>query len=235
MADINVYGAIGDDFWDDNCVSAADFSKALTDANGEDVTIHINSCGGNVFDANTMAELLRAYKGKSTASIEGVAASAASYFALTADEVVMNPSALMMVHNPSTVCAGQASDMRECADFLDKVCGTIVSQYVKKTGTGADEIRALMDAETWMDATEALERGFVDSLTDDEPVTACVSAEVLKRFKNTPDNLGKAAGDTDPTITSDNHGNQAAAGAVAAGAGAAPRKTVCVKGQFLTY
>lgn len=235
MADIDVYGTIGDDFFDENCVSAADFSKALADAGGEDVTIHINSCGGNVFDANAMAERLRAYPGKTTASIEGVAASAASYFALTADEVVMNPSALMMIHNPSTVCAGQAADMRECADFLDKVGETIVSQYVKKTGTDADEIRALMEAETWMDALDAKERGFVDALTDAEPVTACVSHEVMKRYKNAPGDLGKATGDTKPTIASDNHEDQAAAGAVAADAGAAPRKTVCVNGQFLTY
>ncbi len=235
MADINVYGTIGDDFWDENCVSAADFSRALDEAGGEDVTIHINSCGGNVFDANTMAERLRGYKGRTTASIEGVAASAASYFALTADEVVMNPSALMMIHNPSTVCAGQASDMRECADFLDKVGETIVAQYVKKTGADADEIRALMEAETWMSALDAKERGFVDGLTDAEPVTACVSPEAMKRFKNAPDDLGKATGDNARSITADNHESQAAAGAVAAGAGAAPGKTVCVNGQFLTY
>lgn len=235
MADIDVYGTIGEDYFDGNCVSAADFSKALSDAHGEDVTIHINSCGGNVFDANAMAERLRAYPGKTTASIEGVAASAASYFALTADEVIMNPSALMMVHNPSTVCAGQASDLRECADFLDKVRETIVSQYVKKTGADAEEIRALMDAETWMGALDAKERGFVDGLTDAEPVTACVSAEVMKGYKNAPCDLGKAVGDTSASIDADNHEDQAAAGAVVAGAGAAPRKTVCVNGRFLTY
>lgn len=235
MADIDVYGTIGDDLWDENCVSAADFSKALSDARGEDVTIHINSCGGNVFDANAMAERLRAYPGKTIASIEGVAASAASYFALTADEVVMNPSALMMIHNPSTVCAGQASDLRECADFLDKVRETIVAQYVKKTGADADDIRALMEAETWMDALDAKERGFVDGLTDAEPVTACVSPEVMKRYKNAPSNLGEPAGDAGGNIADDKHANQATAGAVVAGAEAAPRKTVCVNGQFLTY
>lgn len=235
MVDINVYGTIGADFWDDECTSAADFSRALEEAGGDDVTIHINSCGGNVFDANTMAERLRAYKGRSTASIEGIAASAASYFALTADEVVMNPSALMMVHNPSSVCAGQASDMRDCADFLDKVGETIVAQYVRKTGMGADEVRALMDAETWMDALDARERGFVDGLTDDEPVTACVSAGLAKSFKRAPSALGRGAGDGAANISADEHGNQAAAGAAAAGAGAAPRKTVCVNGQFLTY
>lgn len=235
MVDINVYGTIGADFWDDECTSAADFSRALEEAGGDDVTIHINSCGGNVFDANAMAERLRAYKGRSTASIEGIAASAASYFALTADEVVMNPSALMMVHNPSSVCAGQASDMRDCADFLDKVGETIVSQYVRKTGMGADEVRALMDAETWMDALDARERGFVDGLTDDEPVTACVSAALAKSFKHAPSALAGGAGDGAANISADEDGNQAAAGAAAAGAGAAPRKTVCVNGQFLTY
>ena len=106
MHDINVYGPIGK-AWDEDAVSAADFAKALKDADGDDVCIHINSVGGDVFDANAMSETLRGYKGRSTASIEGIAASAASYFALTADEVVINPSALVMVHNPFTMAYGR--------------------------------------------------------------------------------------------------------------------------------
>ena len=156
MLDIDVYGGIGDEF-DEGGVTAVSFVRALRDADGEDVTIHINSSGGSVFDANTMAEALRGYKGHTTASIEGLAASAASYFALTADDVVINPSALMMIHNPWDFAVGDAEDMRKKADMLDKARSTISAQYARKTGRTVDEIEGLMDAETWFTAQEAVE------------------------------------------------------------------------------
>lgn len=105
MADIYVYGPIGDS-WDPEAMTAAEFARQLRAAGDEDVTVHVNSAGGDVFDANAMAELVRAREGRVTAVIEGLAASAASYFALTADEVLMNPSALLMVHNPWASCVG---------------------------------------------------------------------------------------------------------------------------------
>lgn len=192
MADIYVYGPIGQ-AWDDTAMTAHRFAYLMQEAGGEDVTVHINSGGGDVFDANAMAETIRAYKGHVTASIEGLAASAASYFALTADIVLMNPSALLMVHNPWGYCQGTAGDMRSTADMLDKVRETIVGQYVSKTGMDADEVRDLMDAETWLDAEGAVERGFADGLTPDaQPIAACVSDKLLAAYKNSPSDL-KAA------------------------------------------
>ena len=120
MRDINVYGFIGDGC-DETDMTATKFANELKEANGEAVTIHVNSAGGDVFDANTMAELLRAYQGESTCIIEGLAASAASFFALTADKVVIGDSALMMIHNPYSFSGGTAEDLRKTADFLDKV------------------------------------------------------------------------------------------------------------------
>lgn len=231
MKDINVFGTIGACWYDEDSVSAADFAKQLKEAGGEDVCVHINSGGGNVFDANTMAETLRAYKGRTTASIEGLAASAASYFALTADEVVIGPSALFMVHNPYTYASGEAKDMRKAADLLDKLRGTISDQYVKKTGMDKDEVEALMDEETWFTAEEAVERGFADRMSDAEPVAACVSPECLKGFRNAPDGLDAAAGDARRTIRSEDD-TEPSPGAGEGGAGAAPR-TVCVNGAFL--
>ena len=244
MLDIDVYGGIGDEF-DEGGVTAVSFVRALRDADGEDVTIHINSSGGSVFDANTMAEALRGYKGHTTASIEGLAASAASYFALTADDVVINHSALMMIHNPWDFAVGDAEDMRKKADMLDKARSTISAQYARKTGRTVDEIEELMDAETWFTAQEAVEFGLVDRMSDSEPIAACVRCEDMKRFRNAPEGLlasdekadekadEKSVGDEGATIDGADDG-KAVTGSVEVAAGAAAR-TVCVNGQFLKY
>lgn len=251
MLDIDVYGGIGDES-DEGGVTAVSFVRALRDADGEDVTIHINSSGGSVFDANTMAEALRGYKGHTTASIEGLAASAASYFALTADDVVINPSALMMIHNPWDFAVGDAEDMRKKADMLDKARSTISAQYARKTGRTVDEIEGLMDAETWFTAEEAVEFGLVDRMSDSEPIAACVRCEDMKRFRNAPEGLltsdekaknpsdeedekddEKPVGDEGATIDGADDG-KAVTGSVEVAAGAAAR-TVCVNGQFLKY
>lgn len=234
MRDIYVYGTIGEGF-DDADMPASKFVTALRDAGGEDVTVHINSCGGDVFDANAMAEALRGYKGRTTASIEGLAASSASFFALTADEVIINPSALVMIHNPYTWAAGNAEDMRRAADMLDKVRSTISGQYARKTGRDASEIESLMDAETWFTAEQAVEFGFADRMTDALPVAACIGGADLARFKNAPKDLAESvAGDAGGTIhaAADKQPEQ---GACEGGAGAVAKRTVCVNGQFLTY
>lgn len=231
MRDIDVYGYIGDG-WDEDSVSASDFVRMLREAGGEDVTVHINSGGGDVFDASAMAEAIRSYRGRVTASVEGLAASAASYFALTADEVVMNPSALLMIHNPTSVAYGEAADMRRAAERLDKVRGTIVGQYAAKTGIDAATLEGWMDEETWFSADEALSRGFVDRLTDEPPVAACVSERALARYRHAPEGLSAAPGEGEGTIRSQKGGPGAEGGAPAAAPGAGAR-TVCVNGQFL--
>lgn len=234
MVDIYVYGDIGESFWGgETSVSASDFARALRDADGDDVTIHVNSVGGNVFDANTMSELVRSYKGSTTTSIEGIAASAASFFALTADSVVMNPSALLMIHNPYTSCYGNADEMRKTADMLDKVRSTITGQYVRKTGMDESEVERMMDAETWLDATEALDLGFVDSISDAAPIAARLTKEALDRFRSAPKSLVaqlRGAGDTGASI--DPSEPKAKAQGTEAGAEAAPR-VVCINGTFL--
>lgn len=189
MVDIYVYGSIGEDWTDEAAMTAHRFAYLMQQANGDTVTIHVNSGGGDVFDANAMAEVIRSYKGKTIASIEGLAASAASYFALTADYVEMNPSALLMIHNPWGVCQGGSADMRKTADMLDKVRGTIVNQYVRRTGMEPEAIMGLMDAETWFSAEEAEAAGFVDAVTDEMPIAACVSKATLDSFKSKPSTL----------------------------------------------
>lgn len=236
MVDIYVYGEIGDSLLDDGTsTSAADFARQLKDADGDDVTIHVNSVGGNVFDANTMSELVRSYKGKTTTSIEGIAASAASFFALTADVVEMNPSALLMIHNPYTSCYGNADEMRKAADMLDKVRSTITTQYVRKTGMDEPEIERMMDAETWLDAREALSLRFVDSVTDAAPIAAMLRPEDMKRFSKAPETLrvpSDEAGDTTQNIVASDE--KPPVRGASDGAGAAPR-VVCIDGTFLRF
>lgn len=233
MRDINVFGPIGS-FYDEAAVTASDFAAQLNEAGGDDVTVHINSGGGDVFDANTMAETLRAYKGRTTASIEGLAASAASYFALTADEVVISPSALLMIHNPYTCVRGEASELRKTADMLDKLRGTISAQYVRKTGMDAAAVEALMDDETWFTAEEAVERGFADRMSDAPAVAACIDGDMLGRFRHAPEGIAAAVGEPagEDGLTMDPSTDDSAAGAAADGAGAASR-VVCVNGAFL--
>ena len=183
-----------------------------------------------------MNEILRAYQGESTCIIEGLAASAASFFALTADKVVIGDSALMMIHNPYSFSGGTAEDLRKTADFLDKVKSTIVNQYVRKTGKDEGTISDLMDAETWFTAKEAVENGFCDSIVAMEPVAACIDPEQAKRFKNAPKDLldtpvvvdGNGAGETNPTIPASNNGGKAVSGADKVETGAVA-KPVCVQ------
>lgn len=190
MSDIYVYGAIGEDWFDEGAMTSHRFAYLMQQADGQDVTIHINSGGGDVFEANAMAEVIRTYKGKVTALIEGLAASAASYFALTADVVEIAPSALLMIHNPWGVCQGEAADMRKTADMLDVVKTTITNQYVAKTGMNPESIEDFMDNETWFDADTAIEYGFCDGYTEaDMKLAACVDEKLLAKYKNAPENL----------------------------------------------
>lgn len=237
MRDIDVYGSIGRNWMDEDSVTAKWFAERLREAGGEDVTVHVNSGGGDVFEAQAMSEAVRAYRGRVTCSIEGLAASAASFFALTADEVVMNPSALVMVHNPLTMAYGNAGELRESAALLDKVRGTIVRQYVAKTGADEEEVGHWMEEETWFDADEALEAGLVDRLTDAPPVAARVSDRVLAGYLHAPEmprdaTEPPAAGEVGQTIPPDESDGESEVGATEDCAGAAHR-VVCVKGLFL--
>ena len=229
MRDINVYGFIGKDWYDEDSVSASEFADQLAAADGDDVTVHINSGGGDVFAAHTMAALIGSYRGRTKAVVEGLAASAASYFALTADEVTVMPGALLMVHNPSGWVMGDAAEVRKYADELDKVRGTIADAYVRKTGIDRAEVERLMDEETWFDAAEAVERGFADRVEEGAAnAVACVSDRMLATYRHAPEAL-KGARHADPAATgeagrtigpTDEDGN-GGAGAAQPGAGAA--------------
>jgi ATP-dependent Clp protease protease subunit len=152
-------------------VSAESFVKALKGMSG-DVTLRINSPGGDVFGAKAMAQAVREHGGKVTAQVDGYAASAASYLAVSAGSTVMAPGAMLMIHKAWTIDIGNADDFKATADMLDKIDGTIAADYAasaERRGKEAADFTALMAAETWFTPDEAIEAGLADALAEAAP------------------------------------------------------------------
>ncbi len=174
-------------------------AKALIDAlapyAGQPVALHINSPGGDVFEARAMVAAVRNHGAPVTTYIDGLAASAATYLALAGDKVHITDGGLFMVHNSWTLAWGNKHEMRSTADLLDKIDGTIANDYARKTGASAEQIAAWMDAETWFTAAEAKEAGFVDEVTgaDDDGKAARWN---LSAYANAP--KPKAPAEPDP-------------------------------------
>jgi ATP-dependent Clp protease protease subunit len=165
VAAIYVYDVI-DSYWG---ASAKGLVDALAAAGTKNVDLHVNSPGGDVFEARAMVSALRAHQAKGhkvTAYIDGLAASAATYLALAGDEVHIADGGMFMVHNSWTLAWGNKTELRSTADLLDKIDGTISADYARKTGATVEQIAAWMDAETWFTATEAKAAGFVDSVIE---------------------------------------------------------------------
>lgn len=188
-AEIYIYDTIGDS-WDGTTGKqfAADL-KALGDVSALD--IYINSPGGSVFDGISIYNVLIRHKARKMVCIDGLAASIASVIAMAGDEIVIAENGMMMIHDPWGIAAGGPDDFRRMADMLDKVKGTILDTYVRKTGGDADEIERMMSAETWMTAQEAVDKGFCDRTT--EPVEmAAMTKHDLTGFKHVPEPLAVA-------------------------------------------
>lgn len=147
------------------------FKEDLDSGRGN-VTVLINSPGGDCFAAAQIYNMLTAYDGKVTVKVDGLAASAASVIAMAGDEVLMSPVSMMMIHNPATFAFGDHTDMQKAIDMLDGVKNSIINAYAVKTGMSRAKLSRLMDDETWMDATKAVELGFADDVikrkNDDE-------------------------------------------------------------------
>lgn len=165
-------------------VSASDFINEL-DRGASEVHLSIHSPGGSALDGIAMYNALKDHPAKVTATVEGIAASAASIVAMGADELVMPEDAFLMIHNPWTVAQGESEDLRSVADTLDKMRDSLVNIYHNKTGIDHAEIESMLSDETWMNGREAHEKGFVDTLR--EPVKiAALSQDFAKHFKTLP-------------------------------------------------
>ncbi len=164
-------------------------SDALRDAGGEDVEIHINSPGGDVFAGSEIYTLLRAYSGKVKVKILGIAASAASVIA-QAGESEISPTGMFMIHNVKTWSSGDYRDMEYTAETLKAANESIINAYMAKTGMTQEELQGLMDRETYMAAAQAVEYGFVDKVMFAEQAPelrngfGLLPEETLKKIKN---------------------------------------------------
>ena len=173
-------------------VAAEEFIKDLNGITAKTIHIRFNSPGGSVFDGTAVFNAIKQTKAKTVSHIDGLAASISSVIALASDEVRMSENAFLMIHDPWSIVIGNADIMREEADLLDKVGGTIAKAYMDKTGKDAKEIKKLMAAETWMTAEEAEEMGFIDAIdkiTDEEDEKAKATLFDLSVFANVPDQL----------------------------------------------
>lgn len=158
-SEILLYDEIG--FWG---VTATDFAAALKSAGPGPINVRINSPGGDVFDGMAIYNMLLAHPGGVTTMVDGLAASAASYIAMAGDTVSMAESSQMMVHNAWGLSIGNRHDMTKTAAVLARIDGQIADIYATKTGKDSADMAAMMDAETWMTASEASDSGFCNNV-----------------------------------------------------------------------
>ncbi len=189
-AEIWIYEEIGEDFWSGGGVTAKNFQKELSAIKAGQIDLHINSPGGAVFDGITIYNLLKQHPANITTYIDGLAASIASVIALSGDKVIMAENALWMMHNPSGMVIGNSNDMRSMADVLDKIRESTMTAYVSKSGKSNEDIITMLDAETWMNADEAKEAGFVDEISEEMDMAACakfIPVMAKAGFKHIPE------------------------------------------------
>ena len=153
-------------FWGDEVTPKA-FRDELYAEEG-DVTIWVNSPGGNVFAAAEIYSMIRYYPGNVTVKIDAIAASAASVVAMSGDRVMISPVGMIMVHDPMTIAMGNAKAMEKAISTLNEVKESIINAYVAKTGLSRNKVAKLMSDETWMNARKAVELGFADEIMFDD-------------------------------------------------------------------
>ena len=163
--EILVYGEISDSgSLLSETVGSSDFARALSDLNGSDVTVRVNSCGGDVFAATAMYNSLKSHNGKVTVIVDGLAASAASIVVMAGTEVIMPANSLMMIHNPMAGLNDYytADDLSKQAETLEKVKESIITAYLSRAHVSKETLARMMDNETWLDAQECVDFGFAD-------------------------------------------------------------------------
>lgn len=163
---LELYGTIAEESWFDDEITPAMFRSELFSGTGP-VVIFINSPGGDCFAASQIYTMLMEYKGPVTVKIDGIAASAASVIAMAGTEVLMAPTAMMMIHNPATVAIGDHKDMEKAIDMLSEVKESIINAYELRTSQPRKALSRMMDDETWMNARKCIELGFADGLIED--------------------------------------------------------------------
>lgn len=171
--------------------SAQSFKQELDNLGDLDtLNIYINSPGGDVFEGNTIMNMIKRKKCTKNVYVDGLAASIASVIAMAGDKIIMPNNAMMMIHNAWTYAAGNSQELRKLADDLDKVNASIRQTYLDKAGDKLDEetLTTLMDNETWLTAQECYDYGLCDQVGEDKSVAAKFDLNTLSNYRNTPVN-----------------------------------------------
>lgn len=160
---LTLNGTIAEESWFDDDITPQLFREELNAGSG-DITVWINSPGGDCVAAAQIYNMLMDYRGSVTVKIDGIAASAASVIAMAGTKVLVSPVSMLMIHNPATMAMGDAAEMQKAIAMLDEVKESIINAYEIKTGMSRAKLSHLMDAETWMDAHTAVDLGFADEI-----------------------------------------------------------------------
>lgn len=176
--ELRLDGAISDETWLGDEVTPEEFRRELLAGEG-DITVWINSPGGDVFAASQIYNMLRAYRGKVTVRIDSLAASAASIVAMAGDVVEISPVGQIMIHNPETIAAGNVAEFSTAIKMLDEVKESIINAYELKTKLPRKQLAQLMDDETWLNARRAVELGFADKIIGGD--SAVLTAQQFSR------------------------------------------------------
>ena len=171
-------GTIAEESWFDDDVTPQLFKDELMSGSG-DITVWINSPGGDCVAAAQIYNMLMDYKGSVTVKIDGIAASAASVIAMAGTKVLVSPVSMLMIHNPMTAAFGNSDEMQRAIEMLGSVKDSIINAYEIKTGLSRAKLSRLMDAETWMDANKAVELGFADEIMQRSVETENVAAPTV--------------------------------------------------------
>lgn len=183
-------GVISDETWWGDEITPKMFKDDLL-AGAGNVTVWINSPGGDAFAAAQIYNMLMDYTGKITVKIDGLAASAASVIAMAGGDVYMSPVSMLMIHNPSTIAIGDSEEMLRAKALLDEVKESIINAYELKSGLSRAKLSHLMDAETWMNANKAVELGFADKIMFAEGEKTAADSLIFSRVAVTNSLISK--------------------------------------------
>lgn len=190
IGEIDIYGEIIDESWrmSDTETSAPSFKDALKELKDvKQITVNINSGGGDVFSGVAIHNMLKSHKAHVTVKIDGLAASIASVIAMAGDKVIIPRNAMLMIHNAWTFAVGNASDLRKQAEDLEKINSVVINSYLDKNPEiDEDKLRSLMDEETWLTAQEAKDLGLVDEIAEPNKVAANITKNQIERYDNVP-------------------------------------------------
>lgn len=191
--EIFIYGDIVSEEWFANEVTAPGFKQQLDElGNISEIDVHINSSGGNVFEGHAIYNMLKMHKAKINIYIDALAASIASVIAMSGDTIFMHKNSFLMIHNSWIMTVGNAKELRDTADLLDKTDEASNQAYLDRAlNISEEELKELLDAETWLTASEALEKGFIDEILEPNEIAASISDERYKLFKSVPSSITK--------------------------------------------